>query len=190
MWLARCSYVTKLLDPKIIQHEMEKIADIADKGRKIHPSCIGRDRFAAEHWIHSHPDVKPCDLYTNPNFTWGYDGLKTPIGAPGDFALMPAPRYELGHWPIGCRQSNLRHRLKEYAILYNATPPSDWWGWNLWHEDVANLKNKAKRMATQNSVAAKKRELKEQVSKKREQLEKKKEELEKKKEEMRKKRVW
>jgi len=33
------------------------------------------ERWAAEHWIHSHPTVEPCDVYTNPQFLFNYEHL-------------------------------------------------------------------------------------------------------------------
>lgn len=73
MWLADCQYVRacvqKLLPPRTFPMKMRRFKD------KGSAACTGRMRWAAEHWIHSHPSVKPCDLYTEPNFLFGYDGL-------------------------------------------------------------------------------------------------------------------
>ena len=54
-------------------------------------ACVGADRYAAEHWVHSHPSVRPCDLSTS-DYTWNYAGIPT-----GDFEkkLESAPRFEL-----------------------------------------------------------------------------------------------
>ena len=99
------------------------------------PWCRGTVRYSAEHWIHSHPDVQPCDLYTDPAFTFSYSPLPE-----GDFTkvLQPAPRYELSAYikddETGCGLAGqlLQERLDEYAALYGgAKPPASWWGWPL-----------------------------------------------------------
>ena len=105
----------------------------------IHGSCTGTNRFAMEHWIHSHPSSKPCDLYTNPKFVWGYVHL---IGASvgerqEDFKLELGPRYEKNHWRKGCiYHATLEHRIKEYQLLYSITPDDDWWGWKFFLDEV------------------------------------------------------
>jgi hypothetical protein len=56
MWLARCDYVRKLIDPYDFEERMHEFtSNCTAKGRE---SCDGRLRFSAEHWIHSHPSVK------------------------------------------------------------------------------------------------------------------------------------
>jgi hypothetical protein len=56
MWLARCDYVRKLIDPFDFEERMNEFtSNCTSKGRE---SCDGRLRFSAEHWIHSHPSVK------------------------------------------------------------------------------------------------------------------------------------
>lgn len=70
MWVAKCVYVRKLINPNEFQQKMDDIYKNGDsiKGiapevvEKIHPSSFGLDRFAAEHWINSHPSSVPCDL--------------------------------------------------------------------------------------------------------------------------------
>ncbi|KAG7362242.1 hypothetical protein IV203_025908 [Nitzschia inconspicua] len=130
MWLAHCSYVNKLLEPFIFDNDMIAVEARLVYARGVHPSCVGSERFAAEHWIHSHPTVKPSDLYSNAYFAWGYQGLAE--YQPGDFEWKLAPRYHMYDWPTGCKYSDLAHRLKEYRLLYNMTPRGDWWGWNFW----------------------------------------------------------
>ena len=120
MWLARCDYVSKLIDPALFRSAM---------GGRENP-CIGQGRFALEHWIHSHPDAQPCDVYTNPAYVWGYSPLPK-----GDFAkvLARVPRYPWDTYAKnrGCGSSGqaLQPRLDEYKRLYNAVPSESWWGW-------------------------------------------------------------
>jgi hypothetical protein len=130
MWMAHCSYVNNLMEPYLFHDDMNAVEARLVLSRNTHPSCVGNGRFAAEHWIHSHPDVKPSDMYNNSEFAWGYDGLRD--YQEGDFEWKIAPRYPMDDWPIGCDYSDLKHRLKEYRLLYNITPSEDWWGWNFW----------------------------------------------------------
>lgn len=52
----------------------------------------GTGRYAAEHWVHSHPSIQACDLSTS-GFVFGYDGI--PLKDEDDeFILEAAPRYD------------------------------------------------------------------------------------------------
>jgi hypothetical protein len=62
MWAARCSYIKLLLDPLKFEQKMEQFYII--NKMKESPPEIGTGRFAAEHWVHSHPALKACDLST------------------------------------------------------------------------------------------------------------------------------
>jgi hypothetical protein len=56
MWLSRCDYVQRLIDPYLFEKRMDNItSNCTNNGRE---SCDGRLRYSAEHWIHSHPTVK------------------------------------------------------------------------------------------------------------------------------------
>lgn len=111
-------------------------------------SCKGTGRYAFEHWIHSHPHDRPCDLYTTINFTWGYDGLPTVLHGDDDdnddddaegivvdaaaddgtdrmFELKPAPRFDdlatYDTHPEWCAVPTLEARLQEYHELYGGS---------------------------------------------------------------------
>jgi hypothetical protein len=135
MWSAKCTYVKRLLDPTTFERAMDFVKRRTIGNIPVHPSCLGAARFAAEHWIHSHPSVQPCDLYTNPKYGWGYEKLEEFRGQE-DFALVIGPRFPKKHWRIGCPHSDLNHRLNEYQLLYNTVPDDDWWGWEFWMEEV------------------------------------------------------
>jgi hypothetical protein len=132
MFLARCDYVAKLKDPRLFQEDMAKIY-----GDGNYP-CSGTGRYSAEHWIHSHPAVRPCDLYTEPDFVWNYGVRELDIEMEQtQMALQHAPRFHnlsvyfledrMCH-PIGVSR---KERLDEYHKLYNETPGEDWWGWDI-----------------------------------------------------------
>jgi hypothetical protein len=137
MWLAHCSYVKNLLEPNIFQEQMNTVRQRLEVKPHVRPSFIGNGRYSAEHWIHTHPSAKPSDLYTNSEYSWGYNITKEHYEE-GDFEWKLAPRYGIDHWPQAGRTrfSDLTHRLKEFRLLYNITPEKDWWGWNFWLDTV------------------------------------------------------
>lgn len=127
MWAARCGYVAKLKDPKTFSAEMHNTPD-AHRGRAW---CVGRGRFANEHWIHSHPWAAPCDLDTSTAY------IKGTISAyASKFAkqLVRAPRFDVDVFRTSSGSclglgASQKERLKEYRFLYGQDPPIDWWGW-------------------------------------------------------------
>ena len=130
MFLARCSYVAKLIDPLMFADAMA--ARVLHTSPTKGDSCRGGGRYANEHWILSHPDGAPCDLYENRAFTWDYENIPS-----GDFdkSLAAAPRFELQayiHPENVCSTrsgASLEERLDEYRDLYETTPAPSWWGW-------------------------------------------------------------
>ena len=99
--------------------------------------CIGRGRYAAEHWIHSHPSIAACDLYKDPGYVWNYKGVPS-----HDFEkeLRAAPRFDLAAYKIEgqCPHGdiwglNLDDRLVEYQSLYGEQPSESWWGWKTYN---------------------------------------------------------
>lgn len=131
MWMAHCSYVKKLIDPEQFEEAME---GLQYGGGYDFLACDGRGRYSAEHWIHSHPTVKPCDLYNSANFTWNYDGVPTVNQFKANMELKVAPRFELEAFLktkiriCTGRGASKNFRIKEYIGLYNEYPDSDWWG--------------------------------------------------------------
>ena len=92
-------------------------------------------QYSAEHWVHSHPSVKPCDLFTDPKFTWNYDEIPTVEDLRQSLELAPAPRFDLKTYLkpdirlcVG-RGVSQKVRLDEYKRAYNMTPEHDWWGY-------------------------------------------------------------
>jgi hypothetical protein len=131
MFLARCDYVRQLIEPSQFPARMKHVPGVYNETVEWK---YGSGRFSSEHWIGSAPSMKPCDLYTSAQFTWGYSGLPSAVDVKTDFKLLPAPRFPMlayktmrktGYW------ATQLHRLEEYRILYNETPDESWWGWNV-----------------------------------------------------------
>lgn len=144
MWLARCEYVQRLVDPYEFSDRMEAFATVGSNGAgEDQPSCDGRLRYSAEHWIASHPSIEPCDLYPNKKFKWGYAGV--PKSSSFEMRLKRAPRFdamEYVMWPeCAGRGMDLQQRLLEYEGLYQQRPDDTWWGWKFF-EQIEKSKNR------------------------------------------------
>lgn len=134
MWSAKCNYIKNLLDPVDFQLKMKQFFDTG--GMQENPWEIGTDRFAAEHWVHSHPKVDACDLSSS-SFLVGYGGLPS---VEHEMKLVRAPRYDRNTYTFGNyneakskRFFHAYHRLEEYKFLYNETPPETWFGWSFYN---------------------------------------------------------
>ena len=140
MWTAKCSYVRTLYEPVKYAEAIEDMYN----STLLHPhlgnttyaclqpstwrgSHVGTGRYAAERWVYSHPDVRPCSSL----------GWTTISKATLDFApqLVKEPRLRAQFSPLkDSRYRNsfarLEGRLFEWDYLYGKKPPSDSWIWN------------------------------------------------------------
>jgi hypothetical protein len=141
MWLARCHYVRQLLRPSVFAERMESYRPWVNESTN-EEHCVGLGRFAAEHWLHTHPYNIPCDLYRPDKYVWGYAGL--PV-----LEEIDLPKWNERHWQASTaprfnkakfqRKScvpmyNISRVLDQFQGLYRLTPAYDWWGWN-WYKD-------------------------------------------------------
>ena len=128
MFLARCEYIRKLIDPLLFEAKMRTVTTMP---KRLHSACHGLGRYAAEHWVLSHPSAMPCDLSKDSSYVWSYDNI--PMGMWNkELAMMPrfdplVYRLKICDKRIGF---SLHDRLQEYHDLYNETPTKSWWGWN------------------------------------------------------------
>ncbi|GKY93231.1 hypothetical protein MPSEU_000290800 [Mayamaea pseudoterrestris] len=137
MWLAKCQYIRQLIDPLLFQARMDDFAGKFKIGGLARYACYGLDRYAAEHWVHSHPTCKPCDLSEDSKFTWGYANIPS---ANFSKRLSMAPRFNKSVYEheTFCRMppftgSLVTDRIAEFQELYNETPLNDWWGWDAYY---------------------------------------------------------
>ncbi|KAL7536048.1 hypothetical protein ACHAXR_007725 [Thalassiosira sp. AJA248-18] len=147
MWLARCSYIAKLRDPYALRDGDLPSGFSHDNG------CKGFGRYFFEHWVHSHPTVRPCDLYTGKEYTFAHENLPG-----GNFTkdLQKAPRFGfdvfisllLKH-SYYCRgdtsslvtaRDYLENRKWNYGQLYNITMLDEsWYLWPFLNDSSPNL---------------------------------------------------
>ena len=156
MFSASCGYVNNLLPPSTFEEQMNDIAGDAllaqlrgDYTTKLNPfneRTLGSYQHSVEHWIGSHPDLKPCDVA--PMET---DKLDEPIlNQVKEYSLSLAPRR--GSAPPGYlnneEESKFRMKrevaLREYYYLagnvfcwhrlYDKVPDGSSWVWR-WFPD-------------------------------------------------------
>ena len=157
MWTASCSYVNQLWSPHEFGRRLETVIESArdDKSNKFvwtlynasNPGNLGLGRYAMEHWIASHPLVRPCEIATDsPHLEVWYSKNVTQSKA-----VLQAPQHgwETGGW-FRWNATRVRKLLltpkveKEYFLLpgltykwqqlYHQVPPLDSWVWK-WYPD-------------------------------------------------------
>lgn len=147
-WLAKCSYVRKLLPPKEFQearvHLMQQLLHPDRKTVASPYYCLshffnqdgqltdtsnfsdqyrhvmGMDRFSHEHWLSSHPDVTPCD---NADTVFRTTLL--------DFENTTYIKQLFGQWGVQYQFEwyRLHGRLFEMYQLYRTIPPNESFFW-------------------------------------------------------------
>mmetsp|Transcript_14507 Transcript_14507/g.31486 ORF Transcript_14507/g.31486 Transcript_14507/m.31486 type:complete len:376 (-) Transcript_14507:36-1163(-) len=143
MWLARCDYIARLIDPFAA-----KEGKLPEKFHEDNP-CKGRGRYLGEHWVHSHPSVMPCDLYPGKEFTWAH--LRVPPREELKKELRKAPRFRFEEYvlPGMCLEKHpetlsskdfVRVRMQNYELLYNITDLDEsWWGWEFLQRSISDI---------------------------------------------------
>jgi hypothetical protein len=154
MWLARCSYVNKLIDPRLFKEVMYNInknnGDTDERFSTL--PCRGLERFASEHWVHSHPSVSSCDLLDDDKYVWGYWNIPSQNFS---FHMRMAPRFNFTSFvpnvdeKYRCGFSKTNHErykfgcqiLNEYKMMYgeHILPPKSWFGWEYYGLNSLNL---------------------------------------------------
>jgi hypothetical protein len=176
MWAAKCSYVKKLVAPRnyssvtaslkdrvtgLVQQDKLSIELFPPDKFPPEPDRYGLDRYAAEHWIGSHPQLVPCDLSDTAGIHYWYtkDRNQTDL----NFAMAPRRplRAPLKLWPVMTDMKKVKLKVlnspelrsKEYFLLpgyvfkwytlYHEFPPASSWVWSwfpdgeLWRDRIA-----------------------------------------------------
>jgi hypothetical protein len=142
MWIATCGHVRKLLAPKEFTRAVSRVVHEATKTFHWRPpnhlSHNGQDRYANEHWVHTHPQIKPCDLYTG-DYLWGYT---LNLEVDGSFQRDCAPRFPRKKYgqmhPQSANWTDLAYRLFEMYLLYQQVPSENSWVWDFYIQDYNN----------------------------------------------------
>lgn len=166
MWTARCGYVNQLIPPLFFQSRLEntvaKMLRLRLEGiftsylLRDRKDYFGLDRYHAEHWIGSHPDLQPCDMESleRPQQVFKRRSSVQDIVKGLQFSLAPRlPGFAVGHNFEAHRmlQQNKDERRKEIYLLpgklflwyelYQRVPSSRSWVWK-WFPDGAFWKAK------------------------------------------------
>jgi len=134
MWLARCSYVKKLIAPSTFSKKMDSFRG---KG-----NGWGKQRFALEAYIHYHNDARPCDvLPDNINYTWSYSDNASLFDDEPQIKAAPCLPYEEFMKEINKNRMtakdcalNAPDRLDVHNHIEGSfsEPPVDWWGYDFY----------------------------------------------------------
>lgn len=164
MFSASCEYVNRLWAPHEFATRLDRVVKSAlanESGLSFtlynasNPGNLGLDRYAMEHWIASHPSVRPCEVLTDsPRLDVWYETNATQRNI-----VTPAPQHnwrEEGwfRWNSAAVQSLLfddsAQLRKEFFLLpgylfkwrhlYSEIPPKNSWVWH-WYPDGDFWKN-------------------------------------------------
>jgi hypothetical protein len=145
MFNAKCEYIQKLIPPFDFSSEMEQVLDDMRKDKEhadyFHyggnnfsmerPSWLGTGRYAAEHWIASHPSIRPAQVYPNNKFTYRIKDLS--------YQWKPNMRSaDISRKEIHFTETNLPPwfhlvgKLYQWKHLYDAKPDNSSWIWDLY----------------------------------------------------------
>ena len=159
---ADCEYVNKLIPPRQFEESMNNLSEDAllthlersftSELFPFTPQNLGIGHYSVEHWIGSHPDIKPCDIapvkkrwlpWFRGNAYIANDYSSSRIY---DFRWGLAPRRS--HAPVGALASKTESSVREndttlfrdyfylagnlykWTKLYNRLPPENSWVWN------------------------------------------------------------
>ena len=161
MWAASCAYVNDLWAPGDFATQLENTVEKARRENDFqwslynasNPGNLGLGRYAMEHWIASHPAVRPCEITNDsPSLEQWYDKNTTQ-----STTLVLAPQHDWMdvrwfRWNVSLVKSTLllSNSRKEYFLLpgylhkwrslYNQLPPGDSWAWK-WFPDGSSWKD-------------------------------------------------
>jgi hypothetical protein len=157
IFAAKCEYINKLVPPRMFEARMQNLAKQSllmraqEKFRmtlfqEVGMEHFGIGQFVSQHWISSHPQVKPCDVLSMDDTAGGGDTEKTLGGMPA-FSWSMAPRAQTSIQPAGWAHNKKRQldlnrlkrapeyfylagRLFKWLALYNETPSESSWVWD------------------------------------------------------------
>ena len=145
-WMAECSYVRRLMPPSEFEAATTRVysqpVSLTHNLYGNYSWAMGTERYTWEHWVGSHPRVRPCDVSNTadtsvwwskpdnpPLGEWGLiprrnwnEGFREVQPPPNETALLDRAS-RLTEWNLlpGC--------LVRWATMYGELPPMDSWIW-------------------------------------------------------------
>ena len=144
MWTAKCSYVEKLYPIRDFEARVTEIV-VQQFGpewkTKVPDWSVGAGRFANEHWVNTHHQVYPCDVYPDIQWFYGYMLLDVDLPlellgkAPRNFTASTMHQFMMVNNVFRPPQIRLTYRLHELQQIYNAEPANDSFVWS-WYQQA------------------------------------------------------
>lgn len=142
MFVSQCDYIQHLIPPRDFEFVKQTIHNemLEDKSLSFsndthygmrRESWVGLSRYAKEHWIGSHPHLKPVSIIPSALGPVSY------MWVPDKYDWKPVIRGKI-HKNVRAQQQappffQLEGRLYLYKRLYNETPPPDSWVWDFYN---------------------------------------------------------
>eukprot|EP00553_Chaetoceros_curvisetus_P001197 CAMPEP_0204616214 /NCGR_PEP_ID=MMETSP0717-20131115/3513_1 /ASSEMBLY_ACC=CAM_ASM_000666 /TAXON_ID=230516 /ORGANISM="Chaetoceros curvisetus" /LENGTH=177 /DNA_ID=CAMNT_0051629375 /DNA_START=1 /DNA_END=531 /DNA_ORIENTATION=- len=171
MWVAQCSYISKLVPPSRFESSQSNVIEsMRNSTEKIESRkrwymtkldnytsykfsrnhykliereyLIGTGRYAAEHWIGSHPDLKPCEVFPSKDFppiVYGRHIRVRGFHSPRLERIQETMNASIaeGFWNDNKVENpwlGKDGKLYLYKSLYSKVPPDDSWFYTLWDQ--------------------------------------------------------
>lgn len=158
---ASCQYIKRLLPPLYFEERHTEAVQRAIRTSlssdqfyfsKYKKWSLGLKRFTSEHWIGSHPSIRPCDVSVEEDY-WYWENHDHSVGE-FQWSMFPRRAYNASHeFAMNVSYLDMHDiRLRYYDLLpgllylwrelYNSTPPESSWIWSwlpdgsLWKEAV------------------------------------------------------
>jgi hypothetical protein len=168
MWSAKCSYINQLLSPNDFRTRHRIVDEWVNTQLQIgifmqrgglfpmERHYTGRERYVAEHWLGSHPDLLPCDVSKSANKDYWLEENRSFQ----EFQVAVAPRHDIhANWVWYSYIANnatladslerkrdfflLRGMVFRWLVLYDKIPEWNSWVWTwfpdgeLWKEAIS-----------------------------------------------------
>jgi hypothetical protein len=151
-FVARCSYVNRLLDPELYERRMGEVTHNALSRRSRRQFVMNTvdapyhypvAKSAAPHWITSYPNNRICDLSISPKIEYWKDSARSE----NEFELQAFPRHNIkAEWSylkaVDWTLLKRDWRLRDYFMLagnifmwfelYGKAPPDNGWQWSFY----------------------------------------------------------
>lgn len=134
MFAAKCNYVQKLVPPSELEYQMKKAYDTRPENMTFtlfdmsYEYSLAQGRFAAEYFIGSHPDLVPCEGYTDGSFSMvpSKPFLRTAMSYINRTAYNELMMEKGGSYNEFFLLPGL---LWRWHVMYNSTPSNSSWVW-------------------------------------------------------------